>query len=354
MKSLKDIVAPLLNWYAANARALPWRDDPTPYRVLVSELMLQQTRVQAALPYFERFVRELPDIEALADADESKLMKLWEGLGYYSRARNLQKAAQTVLRQHGGVIPRTYAELVLLPGIGPYTAGAVASIAYGVPLPAVDGNVLRVISRITASRANIGDPETKRAVEQNIAAILPDSDVGAFNQSLMELGAGVCLPGQPKCGGCPVQALCDGYRLGIAAELPVKSPKPKRKTEEKTVFVLVWKRRLALLKFPQKGLLAGLWGLPAADGALLQSPAAHTLANWGLQFGGLEALPKAKHIFTHVEWHMQGYWANLAAEPPASAFIWATPEELGGVYSVPSAHRAYLTEYYRRISNNTR
>lgn len=344
MNSLKDIVEPLLNWYAANARVLPWRDDPTPYRVLVSEIMLQQTRVQAALPYFERFVRELPDIEALATADESKLLKLWEGLGYYSRARNLQKAAQAVVKEYGGVIPRTYGELIRLPGIGPYTAGAVASIAYCVPLPAVDGNVLRVISRITASRANISDPRTKKAVEEDIAAILPQTGVGAFNQSLMELGAGICLPGEPKCGVCPVQALCEGYRLGIASRLPVKSPKPKRKTEEKTVFVLIWSKRLALQKFPEKGLLAGLWGLPAAEGTLSAKQAAQTLAGWGMPPCSLESLPCAKHIFTHVEWHMCGYLAELSTQP-ADAFVWASAEEVGNLYSIPSAFRAYMDSF---------
>lgn len=345
--NLKEIVQPLLDWYAANARVLPWRDDPTPYRVLVSELMLQQTRVQAALPYFERFVRELPDIEVLADADEAKLYKLWEGLGYYSRARNLQKAAQAVISGHGGIIPRTYEELVRLPGIGPYTAGAVASIAYGVPLPAVDGNVLRVISRITASSENISDPRTKKAMEEDIAAILPGKDVGAFNQSLMELGAEICLPGVPRCGVCPVQSVCEGYSLGIAAELPVKSPKPKRRAEEKTIFVLVWNGRLALLKFPEKGLLAGLWGLPSTEGIFIPEKAGQTLKEWGLQFCGLAALPKAKHIFTHVEWHMVGYLAQITHQPAKDRFIWASAEELVGNYSVPSAFRAYLDAYMK-------
>jgi A/G-specific adenine glycosylase len=350
---LNQIVQPLLDWYATNARVLPWRNDPTPYRVLVSELMLQQTRVQAALPYFERFVEELPDIEALARADESKLYKLWEGLGYYSRARNLQKAAQVVVSEYGGVIPRTYEELVRLPGIGPYTAGAVASIAYGVLLPAVDGNVLRVISRLTASFDTISDPKTKQAMEKSIAAILPVEGVGAFNQSLMELGAGICLPGEPKCGLCPVQAVCEGYRLGVAAQLPVKSPKPKRKTEDRTVFVLVWNNCLALLKFPQKGLLADLWGLPAASGAIGEEQAIQQLKEWGLSASVLQPLSPAKHVFTHIEWHMQGYYAEINAQPLQNSFVWASTEDLDSVYSIPSAFRVYLGEY-RRINNNTR
>lgn len=217
----------LLSWYAGSARVLPWREEPTPYRVWVSEIMLQQTRVEAVKPYYERFLNALPTVEALAQAPEELLLKLWEGLGYYNRVRNLQKGAQVVMERYGGKVPASFEELRSLPGVGDYTAGAVASIAFGIPVPAVDGNVLRVISRVLSRRDNILDPKVKRRVEEEIRAILPPQ-VGDFNQSLMELGALICLPGgAPKCLLCPLREVCRGFAQGTAPELPVKTkPKP--------------------------------------------------------------------------------------------------------------------------------
>ena len=228
----------LLSWYAGSARVLPWREEPTPYRVWVSEIMLQQTRVEAVKPYYERFLNALPTVEALAQAPEELLLKLWEGLGYYNRVRNLQKGAQVVMERYGGKVPASFEELRSLPGVGDYTAGAVASIAFGIPVPAVDGNVLRVVSRVLSRRDNILDPKVKRRVEEEIRAILP-SQAGDFNQSLMELGALICLPGgAPKCLLCPLREVCRGFAQGTAPELPVKTkPKPRRR-EERTLFLL--------------------------------------------------------------------------------------------------------------------
>ena len=269
MDSLAAIVGPLLEWYGRNARSLPWREEPAPYRVWVSEIMLQQTRVEAVKPYFARFLAELPDVTALASAPEQQLMKLWEGLGYYSRARNLQKAARVMVEQYGGTLPADYDALLKLPGIGPYTAGAVASIAYGIPVPAVDGNVLRVVMRLTAGWEDIADPAVKRAVERRMAAILPKDRPGDFNQAMMELGATVCAPGgEPKCLVCPLNALCEGYRQGVARELPVKAKKKARRIEERTVFLLVCDGELAIRKRADSGLLAGLWELPSVEGKL--------------------------------------------------------------------------------------
>ena len=204
------IAQPLLHWFWANHRVLPFRSDPTPYHVWVSEIMLQQTRVAAAVPYYERFVQELPDIPALAACEEERLLKLWEGLGYYSRVRNLQKAARIVCEQYGGQLPGDLAALKKLPGIGDYTAGAIASIGFGVPAPAVDGNVLRVFARLYNDEGDIMQPAVKASTTQKVMAQQPAEAPGDFNQALMELGALVCTPGQPDCAACPLQALCLG------------------------------------------------------------------------------------------------------------------------------------------------
>ncbi len=344
---LASIVQPLLRWYEKNARRLPWRDAPSPYRVLVSEYMLQQTRVEAALSYFNRFISALPDIRALADTDEQTLLKLWEGLGYYSRARNLQKAARMIVEEYGGEIPASYDALLRLPGIGPYTAGAVASIAFGITHPAVDGNVLRVVSRLTASTQNVGEPSVRHAVAQSIGKIIPSRRAGDFNQALMELGAVTCLPGEPKCDICPLSFCCIGYEKGIAASLPLKQKKPPRKIMEKTVFVLIAADRLALIRRPEGGLLAGLWGLPSADGALTRDKAKKELERQGVRTETLTPLPPAKHIFTHVEWHMQGFAAKLSGIPENCGFTWASASELKRAYPLPSAYRSYLKYFLK-------
>ena len=336
-----EIVRPLLEWYGKNARRLPWRDEPTPYRVWVSEIMLQQTRVEAVRPYFERFVRELPDVRALAEVPEERLLKLWEGLGYYSRARNLQKAAKLVLSQCGGHLPQEADELKKLPGIGEYTAGAVASIGFGRPEPAVDGNVLRVLARLTADGRDIRDPAAKRRAGEALKGVYPEGRCGDFTQALMELGATVCLPsGAPLCGECPLSALCEGLRTGQAASLPVASPKPARRIEERTVFLILCGGRAALRRRPESGLLAGLWEFPAAPGALSAGEAGKVLAGWGVSASEMEPLPPAKHVFTHVEWRMSGYLARVPAE--SERFCWAGRQELESRYAVPSAFKSFL------------
>ena len=280
---LKSITEPLLGWYDKNARKLPWRDNPTPYRVWVSEIMLQQTRVETVKPYFERFVREVPDVTALAAVPEDRLLKLWEGLGYYSRARNLQKAAKMVLEEYGGTLPAEPKELRKLPGVGEYTAGAISSIAYGRPEPAVDGNVLRVLARLKADGRDVRNPAVKRGEAEELRKIYPQERCGAFTQALMELGATVCLPnGAPLCGSCPLAGLCEGLRTGRAASLPVLLPKPPRRIEERTVFLLLCGGKAALQKRPETGLLAGMWEFPCAPEKLSAQKARETLATWGI------------------------------------------------------------------------
>lgn len=342
------IVQPLLDWYRANARDLPWRHNVTPYRVWISEIMLQQTRVETVKGYFSRFLAALPDIPALAAVPEQALLKLWEGLGYYSRARNLQKAAQCVVAQYGGELPASYEALLQLPGIGSYTAGAIASIAFGLPVPAVDGNVLRVLTRVAADRSDIADPRTKKAVEAALRPLMPGAASGSLNQAFMELGATVCVPNaQPCCLECPLVALCEGHLQGIAETLPFKKPKPPRRVEARTIFVLEQEGRLALRRRPPKGLLASLWELPGAEGHLDDAGVVAAVRALGFEPVRLYPLPPVKHIFTHVEWRMNG-WRVQLAPGKSGALTWATRAELQDKYPLPSAFRPFLQEWTNR------
>ena len=338
----------LLAWYEKNARVLPWREDPRPYRVWVSEIMLQQTRVEAVKPYFQRFMEALPTVEALAEAPEEQVLKLWEGLGYYSRARNLHRAAKLVAERYGGEVPGTVKELLALPGVGSYTAGAVASIAFGVQAPAVDGNVLRVVSRLLCREEDILSPVVKKMTEQEIAAILPQGRAGDFNQAMMELGALICLPGgNPACKSCPLEGICRARALGVEGSLPVKAQKKPRRVEKRTVFLLVCGGRAALRQRDEKGLLAGLWELPAASGQLHEEEARQVLLGWGLKPGALRKLDNACHVFTHLEWHMTA-WAG-EAEAPCPGFFWASKEDLRRDITLPSAFKAYRAELFRLL-----
>jgi len=342
LRYIKQFQEQLLGWYDAHARILPWRDQPAPYRVWISEIMLQQTRVDTVKPYFERFMEVLPSIQALAEVSDDQLMKLWEGLGYYSRARNLKKAAQQVMEDFGGQLPAQPEELQKLPGIGPYSSGAISSIAFGVKAPAIDGNVLRVIARITANTGDITNNGVKKEIEKQVLDLLPDARIGDFNQALMELGATVCVPnGLPKCEQCPVHSLCKGSQQGIAADLPVKQKKKKRKLEDKTIFVIEYRGKIAVRKRPEEGLLAGLWEFPNTEGHLFYEEAGGKLAEWGISLGGILPLQNSKHIFTHLEWHMIGYFVEAVHVEDKGLFTWVTREELAEQYSIPTAYKAY-------------
>ena len=345
---LSAAVPRLLDWYRANKRDLPWRHTRDPYCIWVSEIMLQQTRVAAVLGYYARFLEALPTVEALATAPEEQLMKLWEGLGYYSRARNLQKAARVIVER--GAFPDTYDELMKLPGVGDYTASAVAAIAFGKAEPAVDGNVLRVVTRLTDCHDDIAAPATKKAVRSALQAVMPAEEeaIRIFNQSVMELGATLCGPnGAPKCGECPVADLCFGRRNGTAESLPVKAPKAARRVEEKTVFLLMREGRIALRKRPDTGLLAGLWEFPSVEGALDEAAASAAVAEWELEPLDWKRKLTAKHIFTHVEWHMTGYTLEVRGEGPPE-FRWVDAEELEEC-AVPSAFARYSGEARERL-----
>ncbi len=336
------IEQPLLHWFWANHRVLPFRSDPTPYHVWVSEIMLQQTRVAAAVPYYERFVRELPDIPALAACEEERLLKLWEGLGYYSRVRNLQKAARIVCEQYGGQLPGDLAALKKLPGIGDYTAGAIASIGFGIPAPAVDGNVLRVFARLYNDEGDIMQPAVKAATTQKVMAQQPAEAPGDFNQALMELGALVCTPGQPDCAACPLQALCLGRQSGNPARLPQKAPKKARKKCELTLCLAQDAAgRWLLQKRGEQGVLAGLWQPPVLAEEALDEKKALAAAQKLLPAAVLlkEKPLKAKHIFTHLEWHMTAYVMAAPCTPPPEGCVWASPAQLEQEYTLPGAFK---------------
>ncbi len=308
-------IAPLIDWYKHNARDLPWRATNDAYAVWISEIMLQQTRVAAVVPYYERFMRELPDVTALANVEDDRLHKLWEGLGYYSRAKNLKRAANETLNRFGGSMPMHYEELLTLPGIGEYTAGAIASIALGEAVPAVDGNVMRVWARLHAVDRDIRDPALKKDVRAALIPLVPQKDPGAFNAALMELGATICLPnGAPKCELCPVRPWCEAFKQERTGDLPVISRKKARRIERKTVFALASRKGFLGYRRPDSGLLAGLWQLPEAAGELSDAEAAAWLGERGIPPVGELRFYERKHIFTHIEWHMRVCAARVSAD----------------------------------------
>ncbi|MDO5401077.1 MAG: A/G-specific adenine glycosylase [Eubacteriales bacterium] len=339
---LSPLPGVLLPWYRANRRDLPWRADREAYHVWLSEVMLQQTRVEAVRGYYARFLEQLPTVEALAACDDEVLQKLWEGLGYYSRMRNLKRAAQAVMERHGGVFPRDYGAVRALPGIGDYTAGAICSICYDLPTPAVDGNVLRVLARLTDDPAPIDLPETKRRAGQALADIYP-REAGAFTQALMELGATLCGPNRkPDCVSCPCQAICLGFANGTAENLPVKSPKKQRRQEDITVFILSCDGRYALQKRPGRGLLAGLWQFPNVTGRLDTAQALESASSLGVSPREVYKEVERKHIFTHIQWNMKGIY--LEVSEPAGDFQWFTAEEIRTRAALPTAFRLFWEE----------
>ena len=326
---IQEVPNRLLAWYYQNRRVLPWREEVTPYRVWISEIMLQQTRVSAVIPYYERFLSALPTLSDLAQADDDLLKKLWEGLGYYSRVRNLKAAAIKVMEEFGGELPGDFQLLQTLPGIGEYTAGAIGSIAFGLKVPVVDGNVFRVLSRVFASRIDITKPQAKALFARLATEMLPDAP-GDFNQALMELGAMVCVPnGAPMCEECPIKNLCASYHSELSEILPIKSVKPPRAVQEYTVLVYCHDGKILLQKRPEKGLLAGMWGFVMQEG--IKEP----------QHFEMPVIPlgKAKHVFTHIEWHMVGYIV-FSDDVPKDG-VWVTPDELFGKYAIPAAYRKY-------------
>lgn len=342
------LIYKLTDWFEENKRILPWRSNPTPYHVWVSEIMLQQTRVEAVRGYYDRFLSVLPDIEALANADMDVLLKLWEGLGYYNRVRNMQKAAQTIMEQYDGEFPDTYEEIVKLKGIGEYTAGAIASIAFSEAVPAVDGNVLRVISRIIGSHKDIGLAGTKKEIRELLDTIVPLSNPASFNQGLMELGALICVPnGTPKCGECPLNTLCTAYQQDLTDVIPVKEKKIRRRVEEKTVLLLLYEEGeepcIGITRRPESGLLSGMWQFPLLNAFVSDEELQKQL---GYTDCCITEAVGAKHIFSHIEWQMRGQLVTLNKLPKELVIeeqkvIFVSYREMKEQYALPSAFQVY-------------
>lgn len=341
------MVEPLLNWFKGSARVLPWRQNPTAYNVWVSEIMLQQTRVEAVKPYYDRFMKLFPDVKTLANADDEVLLKAWEGLGYYNRVRNLKKAAIEICKSFDGEMPDSYEEIVKLPGIGSYTAGAVLSIAYNKKVPAVDGNVLRVLSRIRSDYRDVLDAKVKKDIEDDVRSFMP-KEASAFNQAMMELGAMVCVPnGAPKCEECPVSELCYAKANGCSSELPVKTPKKKRVIEKKTVLIIQDGSKTVLKKRPSEGLLAGMYEFPMLEGTKTKEEVLEYLKSEGFKMLHIKKAPEGKHIFSHKEWHMKGYVIKVDELEPFSGkedFLFVETKEAEEKYPLPSAFKVY-TKY---------
>lgn len=347
MDELQQLPIPLLIWYRENARTLPWRSDPTPYHVWISEIMLQQTRVAAVLDYYGRLLAAAPDISVLAALPEDRLMKLWQGLGYYSRARNLQKAAKQIMSNFNGVFPNTYEDIRSLAGVGDYTAGAVASIAFALPVPAVDGNVLRVTARITGNSGDITTSATKKKVTAALAEVIPLDAPGDFNQALMELGATICLPnGAPLCHRCPAARFCRAFQEGRTEQLPVKAAKKERRVEKRTVYLLFHGDCVALRRRPARGLLAGLWEYPSEPSGGEDWP-----ARWGLSAPALERAGTGRHIFTHIEWSMTALAGELEGSALPEGWVWASRTDLRDVYAVPNAFQSFHRPVMDRLGH---
>ncbi len=332
----------LPGWYEENRRDLPWRQDQDPYHIWISEIMLQQTRVEAVKGYYSRFLQALPTIADLANADDELLHKLWEGLGYYSRVRNLKKAAKVIMEQHGGVFPGEYEAVLGLPGIGQYTAGAICSIAFDQKTPAVDGNVLRLYSRLLLDETPVDLPEMKKRVNAQLAAVYPDK-AGDFTQALMELGATVCGPNRaPDCEKCPCKDFCLAHKAGKTDIVPVRLPKKERRQEDKTVFILTCGDQLALCKRPDAGLLAGLWELPNVPGKLDPAAAVQAVTKMGLKVENIEKTVERKHIFTHIQWNMRG--VHISVKEPGGELTWLSRDEIRNSAALPTAFRQFLED----------
>lgn len=355
MKNIgEELVLPLLEWYDSHARILPWREQPSPYRVWISEIMLQQTRVEAVKPYYERFMERLPDVRSLSQVEEDVLLKLWEGLGYYNRARNLKKAALVMMEKHGGELPASYEQLLALPGIGSYTAGAIASIAFGLPYPAVDGNVLRVIARAVCYEKDILSAAAKSEIAGWLSKIMPAGHAGAFNQALMELGAMVCVPnGLPRCAQCPWEQFCMAHASQKETDYPVKGHKKARTIEEYTILILQDAERTAIRKRPNEGLLAGMYEFPWVKGIHSREEVIQIVKEMGYAPLHIRELKRAKHIFTHKEWHMAAYAVRVdeLMKRHNPDLLFAEGTETEEKYPMPAAFCAYTEYLHIRLGN---
>lgn len=336
---MKKIVDPLLKWYLENKRTFPWREDKDPYHVWISEIMLQQTRIEAVLNYYDRFMKRLPTIQSLSEVEEDELLKLWQGLGYYSRARNLKKAAQKMINDYQGEFPKNYEDILKLPGIGEYTAGAISSICFGLPEVAIDGNVMRVYSRVANVDIDITSPKERKKIASKIKQILPKNS-GDFNEAIMELGEVICIPnGLPKCEICPLKEICKAHILGRESSLPRKAIKKEKQEEDYTVFLMKCNGKIAIQK-RESGLLKNMWEFPNEIGFLSIEQVKEKFS----QVKSIKPSISNTHIFTHKKWYMKSYLIELDKE--IEPFQWVSLEEIEKDYAIPTAFFPFL-EYMK-------
>lgn len=343
MSNLKLIVNPLLKWYNKEKRDLPWRKTSDAYKIWISEIMLQQTRVEAVKEYYKHFLESLPTIQDLAKVEEDKLLKLWQGLGYYNRARNLKKCAEVLVNEFDSKFPEDYEQLKKLPGIGPYAAASIGSIALNLQTPAIDGNVLRVMTRIYEDDRDISSAKVRKDYFEKLKVIMPE-ETRNFTESLMELGALICLPnGNPLCESCPIAFLCNGYHHQTMMNYPKKKKEIKRNVELKTIMILKYKNKYALQKRNNKGLLASLYEFYNIENNLNLEELQSNLKMEGIEYSEIIELGTEKHIFSHLEWHMYGYMINCLNKP-SKDFLWVAKKEIEEKYSLPNAYIKFMNK----------
>lgn len=347
-KYMKEIVRPLLKWYQKNKRKLPWREDLNPYHVWISEVMLQQTRIEAVIPYYDRFIKQLPTIYDLAKVDDDKLLKLWEGLGYYNRARNLKKAAMEVVLKYNGNFPNSFEKILALPGIGEYTASAISSICFSLPEVTIDGNVLRVYERLMNGYDNIDEISVRKKIRLELMEIIPPTKSGEFNQSLMELGEIVCLPnGIPKCNICPLSRFCKAREKHTFLHIPVRNPKKEKKIQKFTVLLLICGDKIAIHKRGDKGVLKNLWEFPNVSGFYSEEDILQYLIDCSFEVNSIICSISYNHIFTHLKWQMQSYLVRVANMQ--SDYSWVNMSELLNTYALPSAFQPFVKEIEKEV-----
>lgn len=341
----------LLAWYDIHRRDLPWRGSKDPYKIWVSEIMLQQTQVNTVKPYYYRFIEALPNVYALSQASEEELHKLWEGLGYYNRVKNMKKAAMDLVENYNGKLPKSKKELMKLSGIGPYTAGAIASIAFNEVVSAIDGNVFRIYTRLYEIDTPIEQVKTKRLIDRKVMDTIDKKQPGEFNQALMDLGNDICTTTKPNCTECPLNNYCLAYSHSTMEEYPVRKAKKKKRVEKRTVLILIHNDKLLVSKRPEGGLLSGLWEFPNYLGHFSKEDVEKLLLEQGYIVNNIESLPKSKHLFSHVEWQMIAYQINLKSQqimepitPYGEVLKWISQEEVENDYALPTAFRNYLKE----------
>ncbi len=348
---IQNTISPLIQWYKENKKPLPWRQAKSPYRVWISEIMLQQTRTSAVIPYFLRFIEKYPTVHDLANASDDELFKLWEGLGYYSRARNLKKCAKVLVEEYNGCFPQDKKTLLSLPGIGPYTAGAILSIAFGKPTPAIDGNVFRVMMRLLASDRDIADEKTRRDLDALLSSVYPEGEFSSlYTEAIMELGENVCIPnGEPRCDLCPLAHLCRAHEGHIETFFPLKTPKKPRRIEPRTLLIFAYANTYYIRQRPPKGLLASLYEFVGVDGHLTKEETCDYIRSCNINDFDITRLSDGKHIFTHIEWLMRGYLIRLNAPLPESvlkehSLVSATLYDMQEKYSIPTAFKMFLSQ----------